>query len=141
MIEMLTEEKKVLSYLKDSNYIYEFKEFYETNEEYIILMEYLPGVDLMSFIRMKLDVSISDIKYLLKNILMGIKDCHDNQIIHRDIKPQNIIVDIHTFQMKIIDFGLCLDISSQKNSNNYKKCGTVGYMAPEVYDSKKKKYN
>lgn len=71
-------------------------------------MEYVTGVDLMSFVRMKLDPSISDIKYLLTNILMGIKECHDNKIIHRDIKPQNIMIDVHTFQIKIIDFGLSL---------------------------------
>ncbi len=87
----------------------------------------------MSFVRMKLDPSISDIKYLLTNILMGIKDCHDNQIIHRDIKPQNIIIDVHTFQIKIIDFGLSLHLSSKNSQCNLKKCGTIGYMAPEVF--------
>ena len=72
---------------------------------------------------------------------MGIKECHDNQIIHRDIKPQNIIVDVHTFQMKIIDFGLSLHTESLLDRSHFKKCGTVGYMAPEVYNSHQKTYD
>ena len=84
------------------------REFHETNDEYVLLMEYLPGVDLMSFIRMQLDLSPADRKYLLTNILMGVRECHEGSVIHRDLKPQNIIVDVHTYQMKIIDFGLSL---------------------------------
>lgn len=95
-------------------------------------MEYLPGVDLMSFLRMQLDLSVADRKYLLTNILMGLKDCHESGVIHRDIKPQNIIVDVHTYQMKLIDFGLSLQ--AEKGSKVCRnKCGTVGYMAPEVF--------
>jgi serine/threonine protein kinase len=53
-IAMLAEEKRILSSMQESSYIYQFREFHETNEEYVLLMEYLPGVDLMSFIRMQL---------------------------------------------------------------------------------------
>lgn len=49
---------------------------------------------------------------------------------HRDIKPQNIIVDIHTYQMKIIDFGLSLQMVEKGKVACLTKCGTVGYMAP-----------
>jgi serine/threonine-protein kinase HSL1, negative regulator of Swe1 kinase len=85
-------------------------------------------------------LSAADRKYLLTNILMGIRECHNSSIIHRDIKPQNIIVDVHTYQMKIIDFGLSLQVEEKERGKlaNLPKCGTVGYMAPEVF---RKKYN
>jgi serine/threonine protein kinase len=96
-------------------------------------MEYLSGVDLMSFIRMQLELSPSDRKYLLSNILMGVRECHEGSVIHRDLKPQNIIVDVHTYQMKIIDFGLSLEGEQMGVEACRSKCGTVGYMAPEVF--------
>lgn len=83
----------------------------------------------MSLIRMKLDLSLHDIKTILTNILAGLKCCHDKKIVHRDIKPQNIIVDVHSFEIKIIDFGLSLDLEKSDKAS-FKKCGTMGYMAP-----------
>ena len=73
-------------------------------------MDYIYGKDLMTFIRMKRNLSLEELKLILCNILMGIKECHHHKIIHRDIKPQNIIINIHTFSLKIIDFGLSINL-------------------------------
>lgn len=79
---------------------------------------------------MQLDLSPAERKYLLSNILMGLRECHENSVIHRDLKPQNIIVDVHTYQLKIIDFGLSLKVEKPGVEAVRNKCGTVGYMAP-----------
>lgn len=131
LLRMMMEERKVLAGLKGSSHIYQFRGFYETNEEYVMLTEYLPGVDLMSFLRMRLSLTTEDLKKLLTGLLKGIKECHDKRVIHRDIKPQNVMVNLHTLKPTLIDFGLSIRPTTRRC--NEKRCGTVGYMAPEVY--------
>lgn len=72
---------------------------------------------------------------LLKMILEGINDIHKANIIHRDLKPQNILINLATFKPSIIDFGLSLFLDQTVTSKSYKRCGTMGYMAPEVIEN------
>jgi serine/threonine protein kinase len=75
---------------------------------------------------------MSQIIEILRTILKGLLDCHSVNIIHRDLKPQNIIIDKNNLKPKIIDFGLSLLINPNIDNRSYKRCGTMGYMAPEV---------
>lgn len=100
-------------------------------------MEYVPGKDLMTFYKQGLELSMPQIRQLLSNILQGLKECHAKDIIHRDMKPQNIIVDIENLRLKIIDFGLSLHVTKGNEAKSYKRCGTMGYMAPEVFANHK----
>ena len=68
---------------------------------------------------------------IFKAILNVIDYCHNQNIVHRDIKMENILVDPNTHQIKIIDFGFSLKLSSLSNVvTNY--CGTPAYMSPEI---------
>lgn len=67
---------------------------------------------------------------LLYDILSVLKECHSRNIIHRDIKPHNIIVS--KMQPVLIDFGLAMVTNTEMEPYNYYKCGTMGYTAPEV---------
>lgn len=63
---------------------------------------------------------------------------------HRDLKPQNIMVDDVTLNPKLIDFGLSLLYNSKTDKKRFKRCGTMGYMAYEVIHNtmdKKKTYD
>jgi serine/threonine-protein kinase len=71
-----------------------------------------------------------DIKNIILGVCNGLNECHKHNIIHRDIKPQNIIIDLDTMKPTIIDFGLSFDA---KKSTDLVRCGTRAYMAPEVY--------
>lgn len=75
------------------------------------------------------------IKSILRMILEGIKDIHANKVIHRDLKPQNILINMTTFKPYIIDFGLSLILDDRVTTKSYKRCGTMGYMAPEVIEN------
>lgn len=62
---------------------------------------------------------------------------HDNGYMHRDIKPENIMFEDSIFQLKLIDFGLTTKEGGKS------KCGTPGYVAPEILnlDTKINEYN
>lgn len=73
---------------------------------------------------------MSDLIFIFRSILQGIADIHKLKIYHRDLKPQNIIINLSTLKPKIIDFGLSLIIQPHTDLKNFKRCGTMGYMAP-----------
>lgn len=73
--------------------------------------------------------------YLLKQILEGIRDIHKANVIHRDLKPQNILINLTNLKPFIIDFGLSLYLDQSVTLKSYKRCGTMGYMAPEVIEN------
>ena len=77
-------------------------------------------------------IELSLLKKLFREMLAIIKECHERQIIHRDIKPQNIILSERGYNPKLIDFGLALSTNNQMEAYNYCKCGTMSYIAPEV---------
>ena len=66
------------------------------------------------------------------NFLMGLAHCHSKGIMHRDLKPENLMLKskkrIH--KVKIIDFGLGSFVKVQEYL--FKRCGTPGFVAPEV---------
>ena len=74
----------------------------------MVILEYLPGKDLMNLWKEKKMTDPAIIVPLLKMILEGIRDIHEAKIIHRDLKPQNILINTSTFRPSIIDFGLSL---------------------------------
>ena len=69
------------------------------------------------------------LKVYARQLLEGLKFLHDNNVLHRDIKPQNILVD-HQGRLKLTDFGLSRHLSSINPTT--RPCGTPHYMAPET---------
>lgn len=84
----------------------------------------------MTVINYSPNMSKQDIRTIVSGIGKGLKECHKKKIIHRDIKPQNIVVNLDTMEPTIIDFGMALNL---KKECEFKKCGTLAYMAPEVF--------
>jgi serine/threonine protein kinase len=95
-------------------------------------MEYVCG-DLLDFIRKRGKLSESISKLIFKQIIEGLRYIHKKKIVHRDIKLDNILIDL-TNTVKICDFGV-----SRKLSNGdvmYEHCGTPAYIAPEIFLNK-----
>jgi len=95
-----------------------------------MIIEYLPGKDLMALWKEQHIKEPHLIVFLLKQILQGLRDIHKAGVIHRDLKPQNILVNLNNLKPYIIDFGLSLALDSQVTGKSFKRCGTMGYMAP-----------
>ena len=112
-------------------------EMFEDEEYILIIMEYINGGNLFSFVkkRRKLNEKIS--KFLFKQIILGIKHIHSQNIVHRDVKLENILIDLNN-TIKICDFGIGRILSSP-DELLHDQCGTPMYMAPEILTCSKEK--
>ena len=104
----------------------------ETEKYILLIMENISGGDLLSYIRKWTKLSENIVKYIFKQLLISLKYIHSKNIVHRDIKLDNILLDISN-KIKICDFGVS-KIIQEKNKNIllYEQCGTPGYIAPEI---------
>ena len=69
-----------------------------------LLLEYLPGGELLKQIKQHLSLSTTDSRFYLAEILTGLHQLHQKNIIYRDLKPENILLD-RDGHIKLIDFG------------------------------------
>ncbi|ODV61664.1 serine/threonine/tyrosine protein kinase RAD53, partial [Ascoidea rubescens DSM 1968] len=122
-------ELKVLSELHHPG-IVRLKAFYEDENFYYLVMEYVSGGDLMDFVVAHGAIGEEAARQITKQILEAIKYVHDLGISHRDLKPDNILIaqDNPTI-VKITDFGLA-KISDGTFLKTF--CGTLAYVAPEI---------
>ena len=115
-------------------------EYFESEKYYLIIMEYINGGNLFSFVKKRRKLNEKLAKFLFYQIINGIKYLHSKNIVHRDIKLENILIDVNN-NIKICDFGIS-KILSKKDEKCYDQCGTLMYMAPEILLSNKEKgYN
>ncbi|CAD8149527.1 unnamed protein product [Paramecium octaurelia] len=129
----LRQEAKMLRLLKDYRHknIILLEEITTDCRSVSIVLEYCQGGDLLQLLQQKsFDI---DVPRLMLNLLSGLKHLHDLEVVHRDIKLQNILFkdSKNMDTLKIADFGFsCL--KSQISFIN-PICGTPGYTAPEVF--------
>ena len=126
--DKLKNEVEVLSKLHHP-FINQILDNFETDTHFFIVMEYICG-DLLTFIRKRNKLNESISKVIFKQITEGLRYIHKKNIIHRDIKLDNILIDT-TNTVKICDFGVSRKI--QRGEKIYERCGTPAYIAPEIY--------
>lgn len=130
----VTRELDVLRKL-DHSRIVRLKGFYEDEEFYYLLMEFVSGGDLMDFVAAHGSVGEDAGREITKQVLEAVKYIHSKGISHRDLKPDNILIEQDDpVLVKITDFGLA---KVQGNGTFMKTfCGTLAYVAPEVIGGK-----
>lgn len=99
------------------------------NEEYIV-MEYVKGQTLKEIIRNRAPFSAENAIYIIRQIAEALAHAHANHIIHRDIKPQNILVT-DDGRIKVTDFGIARAVSAATLTNTGDIVGSVHYLSPE----------
>lgn len=104
---------------------------YDVGEEggiYYIVMELVEGITLKKYIEKKARLSVKEAISIAIQVSMGIQAAHNNHIIHRDIKPQNIIISKEG-KVKVTDFGIAKAATSNTITSNV--MGSVHYTSPE----------
>jgi serine/threonine protein kinase/Flp pilus assembly protein TadD len=105
-------------------------ELHEEGKTLFITMEYVPGQDLKGLIREKGTLTTGRAISIAKQIAEGLAEAHDLGVIHRDLKPQNIMVDKEGLA-KIMDFGIARSLRTAGMTVEGMIIGTPEYMAPE----------
>lgn len=100
----------------------------EENGIYYIVMELVEGITLKKYIERKARLSYKEAVSIAIQVSMGIEAAHNNHIIHRDIKPQNIIIS-RDGKVKVTDFGIAKAATSNTITSNV--MGSVHYTSPE----------
>lgn len=100
----------------------------EENGIYYIVMELVEGITLKKYIEKKARLSVKEAVTIAIQIAMGIEAAHNNHIIHRDIKPQNVIIS-KDGKVKVTDFGIAKAATSNTITSNV--MGSVHYTSPE----------
>jgi tetratricopeptide (TPR) repeat protein len=102
----------------------------QIKDDYFISMEYIEGENFMSLIRRKKVFSPSQIIFIAIKLFKALDYSHRKGIIHRDIKPHNIMITKQK-EIKIMDFGLAVILGDQKKGESGVITGTPYYMSPE----------
>lgn len=133
-------------FVEDKNFVRKFKEeaqaaaalahpnivnVYDVGDEqniFYIVMELVEGITLKTYIEKKGRLTVKEATSIAIQVASGLEIAHNNQIVHRDIKPQNIIIS-REGKVKVTDFGIAKSISS--NTNTADAMGSVHYTSPE----------
>jgi serine/threonine protein kinase len=102
----------------------------ETEKYILLVMENVLGGDLLTFIKKRNKLPEKTAKFIFKQLLQSLKYIHNKNIVHRDIKLDNILIDLNN-NIKLCDFGVGKYISDH-HELLYDQCGTPAYIAPEV---------
>ena len=116
--------------------IVKYYDYFEDEDHIYIIMEYLEGCTLKQYIKKNETILEDNARIIIKQLLTALSYLHYTcDICHRDIKPENIMFrdkdDINS--LKLLDFGLSLDRFESKNY--LENCGTLVYMAPELFSN------
>ncbi|KAI8524641.1 hypothetical protein RHMOL_Rhmol13G0164300 [Rhododendron molle] len=134
-VEHVKAERNVLAEV-DSSCIVKLYCSFQDDEFLYLIMEYLPGGDMMTLLMRKDTLTEDEARFYVGQTVLAIESIHKHYYVHRDIKPDNLLLD-RNGHMKLSDFGLCkpLDCSSFPDLSE-NDCGVVGNLKPPLEDTK-----
>ncbi len=122
-------ESKAIAVLSHPNIVKVFDVSFGDLIQYIV-MEHIDGITLKEHIDREGPLSWSDAVRLTLQILRGLQHAHDKGVVHRDVKPQNIMV-LSDGTIKVTDFGIARFARSEQRTITDKAIGSVHYISPE----------
>lgn len=122
-------ESKAIAVLSHPNIVKVYDVSFGDMLQYIV-MEYIDGVTLKEYIEQQGSLSWKDAIHFTIQILKGLQHAHDKGIVHRDIKPQNIML-CRDGTIKVTDFGIARFARSEHKTMTDKAIGSVHYISPE----------
>ncbi len=122
-------ESKAIAMLSHPNIVKVYDVSFGDLIQYIV-MEYIEGITLKEFIEQEGSLRWKDAVHFTVQILKGLQHAHDKGIVHRDVKPQNIMV-LSDGTIKVTDFGIARFARSDQRTITDKAIGSVHYISPE----------
>jgi len=102
----------------------------EDNGKYFIVMEYVDGKTLKSLIKKRGSLTLHEVIDIMLQLTSAISCAHNSYIVHRDIKPQNVLI-LDDGRVKITDFGIAMALNSSELTQTNSVMGSVHYLPPE----------
>nr|MDH3176755.1 Stk1 family PASTA domain-containing Ser/Thr kinase [Bacillus pumilus] len=106
---------------------------YDVGEEddiYYIVMEYVEGMTLKEYIHANGPLHPKEAVRIMEQVVAAMEEAHAKQLVHRDIKPHNILID-NMGNIKVTDFGIAMALSSATITHTNSVLGSVHYLSPE----------
>ena len=122
-------ESKAIAMLSHPNIVNVYDVSFGDLIQYIV-MEYIEGITLKEYIENQGSLRWKDAVHFTMQILKGLQHAHDKGIVHRDVKPQNIMV-LADGTIKVTDFGIARFSRSDQRTITDKAIGSVHYISPE----------
>lgn len=122
-------ESKAIAVLSHPNIVKVYDVSFGERLQYIV-MEYVDGITLKEYIDKQKVITWNDAVFFVTQILKALQHAHDRGIVHRDIKPQNIIL-LPTGDIKVMDFGIARFSRSETRTLTENAIGSVHYISPE----------
>ncbi|MBS4785331.1 MAG: Stk1 family PASTA domain-containing Ser/Thr kinase [Clostridiales bacterium] len=129
LLRRFKNESKAVALLSHPNIVKVYDVNFSEKVNYIV-MEYIDGITLKEYIEHKGALSWKESVYFTVQILRALQHAHDNGIVHRDIKPQNIML-LKDGSIKVTDFGIARFARSGMHTMTDKAIGSVHYISPE----------
>lgn len=135
LVERFIAEAKLLALLNHPNIVQVFDMGEMDDETPYFLMEHVPGIDLSTWLERNEVTSTRRVLRILRQVACALDHLHSQGIVHRDIKPPNIMVDPDANDaVKLLDFGIAIREGAQDSCFESGLLGTPSYMAPEQID-------
>ena len=107
----------------------------EENGQHYIVMEYIEGKTLKQLLQKRGSLTLSEVVDIMSQLTDGLAHAHNAYIIHRDVKPQNIMIEDDGL-IKITDFGIAMALNSTQLTQTNSVMGSVHYLPPEQANGK-----
>ncbi|KAJ1698335.1 hypothetical protein LUZ63_006847 [Rhynchospora breviuscula] len=131
-VEHVRAERNLLAEV-DSQYIVKLYYSFQDEEFLYLIMEYLPGGDMMTLLMRKDTLTEEEARFYVAETVLAIESIHKHNYIHRDIKPDNLLLDKQG-HLKLSDFGLCKPLDSNNFPNLNEPENSTGKVARPPLD-------
>ncbi|MCS7054197.1 MAG: protein kinase [Ignavibacterium sp.] len=134
--EFISHLRREAEYLKQISHknVVKFLDYFEEKDKAFLVLEYIKGMNLNDYLKSKRLLSYIEATQIFEQMCLAVLEIHKNGIIHKDIKPNNFIIDDNNI-VKLIDLGISIDVIKQDPNNQ--QAFTRLYASPEQIKGEK----